>query len=71
MFRVSQKDAEELYNNKNNHCYTTIVQINLCEPAPPVKNWRILLVQSFTARMTLLTAASTFGLGRRRWSSPL
>jgi len=29
---------------------------------PPVKNWRILLVQSFTARMPLLTAASAFGL---------
>jgi len=26
-------------------------------------------VQSFTARMPLLTAASAFGLGRRRWSS--
>jgi len=39
--------------------------------APPVKNWRILLVQSFTARMPfLLTASSAFGLGRRRWSSP-
>jgi len=27
-------------------------------------------VQSFTARMPLLTATSAFGLGRRRWSSP-
>jgi len=26
--------------------------------------------QSFTARMPLLMATSTFGLGRRRWSSP-
>jgi len=26
-------------------------------------------VQSFTARMPLLTAASAFGLGRRCWSS--
>ena len=38
--------------------------------APPVKNWRILLVQSFTAHMPLLTATSAFGLGRRRWSFP-
>jgi len=38
--------------------------------APPVENWRLLLVQSFTARMHLLTATSAFGLGRRRWSSP-
>jgi len=29
-----------------------------------VKNWRILLVQSFTARMPLLTATSAFRLGR-------
>jgi len=27
-------------------------------------------VQSFTARMPLLTATSAFGLGRRRWNSP-
>jgi len=31
----------------------------------PVKNWRILLEQSFTARTPLLTAASAFCLGRR------
>jgi len=42
----------------------------LCKPAPPVKNWRILSVQSFTGRMPLLTATGTFGLGRKRWSSP-
>ena len=35
-----------------------------------VKNWRILSVQSFTARMRLLAATSTFGLGKGRWSSP-
>ena len=35
-----------------------------------VKNWRILLVQSFTASMPLLAAYSTFGLGRRRWIFP-
>ena len=28
------------------------------------------MVQSFTAHMTLLTASSTFALGRRCWSSP-
>ena len=27
-------------------------------------------MQSFTARMPLLTATSAFGLGRKRWSSP-
>ena len=53
-----------------NHRFTAIIQVNLRQPAPPVKNWRILLVQSFTASMPLLTATSTFGLGRRRWSSP-
>ena len=33
-------------------------------------NWRISLVQSLTAHMPLLTAASTFRLGRRRCRSP-
>ena len=35
------------------------------QPTPSVKNWRILLEQSLTAHMPLLTAASAFGLGRR------
>ena len=34
--------------------------------APHVKKWRILLEESFAARMPLLTAAGTFGFGRRR-----
>jgi len=34
--------------------------------APPVKNWKILLEQSFTARMPLLTATSAFGLVSKR-----
>jgi len=38
--------------------------------APPVLNW-ILLVQSSTARMPLLTTTNTLGSGRRRWSSPI
>jgi len=42
----------------------------LHEPAPPVKKWSILLVQSLTARMPLLMATSACGLGRRCWSSP-
>ena len=52
-------------NSNNNHHF------NLRQPAPPVKNQRILLVQSFTvsARMPLRMAASAFRLGRRRWSS--
>ena len=37
------------------------IQVYLRWPAPPVKNWRILLVQSFTARMPLLTAHSHYG----------
>jgi len=36
----------------------------------PVKNWRILLVQSFTSRKPLLTATSAFELGRRCQSLP-
>jgi len=30
------------------------IQVNLRLSAPPVKNWRILLVQSFTAHMPVL-----------------
>jgi len=36
----------------------------------PVKNLRMLLEQSFTARMPLPMATSGFGLGRRCWSYP-
>ena len=38
------------------------MQVNLCHLALPVKNWRILLVQSFTARMPLRMATIAFGL---------
>jgi len=38
-----------------------IILVNLHQPAPSVKNWRILLVQSFTASMPLLTTTSKFG----------
>jgi len=37
---------------------------------PTVKNWKILLEQSFTAHMPLMTATSTFVLRRRCQSSP-
>jgi len=36
-----------------------IIKVNLCQPAPPVKNQKILLQRSFTARMDLLTATTT------------
>jgi len=42
------------------------MQVNLRQPAPPVKNWRILLVQSFTAGVPLLAATSAFGLYREK-----
>jgi len=32
---------------------------------PPVKNWRILLEQSFAAHMPLLMTSDAFELGRR------
>ena len=44
---------------------TAIVQVNLRQPAPPAKKWRILLQLSITACIPLLVAPSTFGLGRR------
>jgi len=37
--------------------FMAIIQVNLHQlAAPAVKNWRILLVQSFTAHMPLLMA---------------
>jgi len=57
------------YYNNNKH-FTAIIQVNLRSPALPVKNWRILLVQSFTAHVPLLTATSALALVRKRWSSP-
>ena len=56
-------------NQPTNRRSTATIHIILREPAPPVKNWRILLVQSFIARMPLLTATSAFGFRRRCWSS--
>ena len=50
--------------------FSAIIQVNQCQLAPLVKNCRILLGQSFTARMPLLTATSASGLGRGCWSSP-
>jgi len=41
---------DNIYNN-HHHRFTAIIQVNLHQPAPPVKNWSILLVQSFTACM--------------------
>jgi len=45
------------------------LQDNLRWPAPAVTNWKILLEQSFSAFIRLLTATSALRLGRRRWSS--
>ena len=71
MIQQTNRTPDTFKNNFNNHhhCFTATIHIKLHWPAPPVKNWRILLVQSFTARMPLLMATSTYGLGRRCWSS--
>ena len=47
------------------------LQVKLSYPTSQVKNWRMLLMQIFTARMPLLTATSASRLGRIRWSSAL
>jgi len=68
---IDRKVLDYLTTTANKLLSMAIIQVNLRKPdAPPVKNWRILLVQSFTACMPLLTATSTFRLGRRHWSSP-
>jgi len=41
---------------QHNNCFVAITEVNLCQAAPLVKNWRILLEQSFTACMLLLMA---------------
>jgi len=33
---------------------TVIIQVNLCQPAMPVKSWRMTTKQSFTAHMLLM-----------------
>jgi len=43
---------------------------NLHKPEPPVKNWKILLKQSFTSCMPLLMTTSAFGLGITHDGSP-
>ena len=47
--------------HNNNHRFMAITQVNLQQSAPPVKNRRILQLQSFTAHMPLLMATSAFG----------
>jgi len=47
-----------LYTQHNRFVVT--IQVSWCHSAPTVKNWKILLEQSFTAYMPLLMSASTF-----------
>jgi len=64
----AQMDSATVSRHIYNYYYpfTTIIHDNLRQPASPVKTWRILLVQRFTARMPLLTATSAaFRLERR------
>jgi len=61
--------VEALKKYIQNHSIS-IVQVSLCYPASPVKNWRILLEQYFTAHMPLVMATNAFGIGRKCWSSP-
>ena len=69
-FPLHQQNRQIITPTHNTYRLTDIIQVNMCQLAPPVKNWRILLVQSFTACMSLLTATSAFGLWRRCWSYP-
>ena len=51
--------------NHDNH----FVPIELISLSYLALHWGILLEQSFTACMPLLTATNAFGLGRKHWSS--
>jgi len=55
---VHPKDVHEQQHTQTTTVFTAFTQVNLRQPAPPVTNWRILLVQSFTAHMRLLMATS-------------
>ena len=52
-------------NNTSYNSFMAITQVNRCQPTLPVENWRILLKQSFTVRMPLLTATTAFQLERK------
>jgi len=54
--RVKMKYDYKLTQQQHKRRFTAT--INLRQPTPPVKNLRILLVQSFTARIGLLAATS-------------
>ena len=69
-YSTSAQIVNAVLQQHNHHHFMAIIQVNLLQLTPPVKNWRILLVQSFNTHMPLLTATSAFGLGRRCWSSP-
>jgi len=40
---------QDIYQRSNNNHFTAIIQVDLCQLTFPVKNWRILSQQSFTA----------------------
>ena len=56
----------------NNHV-TAHAYVNMSYTKPSIKNWRILLQQSFTAHMPLPMANSAFELGGKMlaFSSPV
>ena len=65
---VNNVILRQTYSNPITH-FMAIIQVNLRWSVHLVKNWRILSMQSFTARMPLLMATSAFRLGRRCCSS--
>jgi len=69
MITKEKMDRQHSHTTQQPPFYDHYTALYCVSRSPPVKNWRILLVQSFTVRMPLLTATSAFGLGRRRWSS--
>ena len=72
LYNNPNNNSFEQHKQTHTHTYThnrftAIVglQVNQCYPAIPVKNRRISLEQSFTARMHLLTLTRTIALRRR------
>jgi len=53
----------------NNNHFMAVTQLNLCQLSHALRNWMI-LEQSFTVRVPLLTVISAFWLGKTCLSSP-
>ena len=69
---IQQPTTTVLHHYTGHHVFYThnIIIINCISRHLQLRTGGFCPCKSFTARMPLLMATNTFGLGRRRWSSP-